>query len=102
MTYVIKNAPLGCKDQAVKDKAFSMVMRVLVSFKGSMDSVESLIKSFEVDHVDTLMKYIYRAFASTPDENFPSYLALLAWHERLFAVGGHGCIMRVMTDRRKV
>ncbi|GFO09561.1 actin-related protein 2/3 complex subunit 5 [Plakobranchus ocellatus] len=93
---VLQNAPIGSKNQAVKDRATSLLMRVLTSFKGDIDQC---VKSLDGKNVDMLMKYIYRGF-EMPTEN--SSAVLLTWHQKVFAVGGLGSIMRVMTDRKRV
>ncbi|XP_059173822.1 actin-related protein 2/3 complex subunit 5-B-like [Physella acuta] len=93
---VLQNAPANSKNQAVKDRAANLAVRVLTSFKGDMDQC---IKSLDNKSIDTLMKYIYRGF-ETPTEN--SSAILLTWHQKTFAAGGLGSIMRVMTDRKRV
>lgn len=96
LLHVLNNAPAGSKNQAVKDRAASIVVNVLTSFKGDMDQA---IKSLDGKNLDMLMKYIYRGF-EMPTDN--SSAVLLTWHQKVFAVGGLGCIMRVMTDRKRV
>lgn len=44
---------------------------------------------------DVLMKYIYRGF-EIPSEG--SSGILLQWHEKVFAKGGVGSIVRVLSD----
>lgn len=94
---VLKNAPLGCKNQTVKDNALSQVLRVIMSIKTSQ--MEEAVKTLDRDMLDTLMKYIYRGFEQTTEKNSGH---LLAWHEKAFAAGGLGCIVRVLTDRKRV
>ncbi|KAK2165512.1 hypothetical protein LSH36_49g06064 [Paralvinella palmiformis] len=94
---VLTNPPLATKNQAIKDKCFQLVMRVLTSFRTS--DMDSAIKTLDQQKIDTLMKYIYRGF-ETPSEKTCSLL--LAWHERAVAAGGLGSIMRVLTDRKHV
>ncbi|GAB6031492.1 hypothetical protein CHUAL_009266 [Chamberlinius hualienensis] len=94
---VLKSAPLGCKNQAVKDSALSLVLRVLMGIKASQ--MEEAVKSLDRDMIDTLMKYIYRGFEQTTEKNSGH---LLTWHEKVFAVGGVGSIVRVLTDRKRV
>uniref|UniRef100_A0A0B7BTN2 Actin-related protein 2/3 complex subunit 5 n=1 Tax=Arion vulgaris TaxID=1028688 RepID=A0A0B7BTN2_9EUPU len=96
LLHVLQNAPVGSKNQAVKDRAANLAVRVLTSFKGDIDQS---IKSLDNRNIDTLMKYIYRGF-ETPSEN--SSAILLTWHQKAFAAGGLGSIMRVLTDRKRV
>ncbi|XP_067661675.1 actin-related protein 2/3 complex subunit 5-like protein [Haliotis asinina] len=94
---VLSSAPVTTKNQNVKERASQLVVRVLTSFKSS--EVEKAVKSLDARSIDVLMKYIYRGFEN-PSEG--SSAVLLTWHEKTFAVGGLGSIVRVMTDRKKV
>ncbi|XP_072016005.1 actin-related protein 2/3 complex subunit 5-like [Amphiura filiformis] len=94
---VLKNPPLGSKNQAVKDKALKLVLRVLTSFKPS--EIEKSVDALDKDAIDVLMKYIYKGFA-VPSDN--SSAILLSWHEKAYASGGLGSIVRVLTDRKTV
>ncbi|BFZ05907.1 hypothetical protein BsWGS_08946 [Bradybaena similaris] len=76
LLHVLQNAPVGSKNQAVKDRAANLTVRVLTSFKGDLDQC---IKSLDNRNVDMLMKYIYRGF-ETPSEN--SSAILLTWHQK--------------------
>ncbi|GFS00162.1 actin-related protein 2/3 complex subunit 5 [Elysia marginata] len=96
LLHVLQNAPIESKNQAVKDRATNLLVRVLTAFKGDIDQC---VKSLDGKSVDMLMKYIYRGF-EIPTEN--SSAILLTWHQKVFAVGGLGSIMRVMTDRKRV
>lgn len=89
--------PLASKNQATKDKAFNLVMRVLQAFK--TNEIDGGIKMLEKNEIDTLMKYIYRGFGQ-PSETASA--CLLAWHEKAVAAGGIGSIVRVLTDRKTV
>ncbi|XP_017466241.1 PREDICTED: actin-related protein 2/3 complex subunit 5 [Rhagoletis zephyria] len=94
---VLQNAPLRCKHQVVKDNALNITLRVLLSIKSSqMDqAVEALEQN---DLLDVLMKYIYRGF-EIPSEGSSGHL--LQWHEKAFAKGGVGCIVRVLSDTNR-
>lgn len=94
---VLNNSPIGCKDQSVKDRAAQLVVRVLTSFKTG--DIDPAIKSLDSKNLDILMKYIYKGFEN-PSEG--SSAALLTWHEKAFASGGLGSIVRVLTDRKRV
>lgn len=94
---VLSSAPIGNKNQAEKDAALALVLRVLLSTK--TNQVEECVKQLDNDQKDILMKYIYRGF-ETPSEG--SAAQLLIWHEKTFASAGLGCIVRVLTDRKQV
>lgn len=72
-------------------------MKVLLSIKSSQ--IEEIVSHLDVDQVDTLMKYIYKGF-EIPMDNSSAHL--LIWHEKTFAVGGLGSIIRVLTDNKRV
>ncbi|XP_061119653.1 actin-related protein 2/3 complex subunit 5-like protein isoform X2 [Conger conger] len=92
----LRNPPIHAKNPAVK-RAQATVLRVLTSFRGG--EIEPAVRSLDRNGVDLLMKYIYRGFEK-PSEN--SSAILLQWHEKAFAVGGLGSIVRVLTARKTV
>ncbi|EDW12786.1 hypothetical protein AWZ03_007504 [Drosophila navojoa] len=93
----LQNAPLRCKNQNVKDNALNITLRVLLSIKSTQ--IDQAIDSVEQnDLIDVLMKYIYRGF-ETPSEGSSGHL--LQWHEKAFAKGGVGCIVRVLSDTNR-
>lgn len=94
---ILKTAPIGSKCQSVKDAANALAMRVLLAVKAS--EMEQAVRALDPEAVDVLMKYIYRGFES-PSEGSSGHL--LAWHEKAYAAGGIGSIVRVMTDRKRV
>merc|ERR1711997_710132 len=94
---VLSAAPIGNKNQAEKDAALALVLRVLLSVK--TNQVEGCVKQLDNDQKDILMKYIYRGFEN-PSER--SSEQLLIWHEKTFASAGIGRIVRVLTDRKQV
>lgn len=93
----LRNPPINSKNPAIKERAQTVVLRVLTSFKSS--DIEAAVKSLDKNSVDLLMKYIYKGF-ERPTDN--SSAILLQWHEKAFAAGGLGCIVRVMTARKSV
>ncbi|KAJ8346465.1 hypothetical protein SKAU_G00278660 [Synaphobranchus kaupii] len=93
----LRNPLIHTKNPAVKERAQAIVLRVLTSFRGG--EIESAVRSLDRNGVDLLMKYIYRGFEK-PSEN--SSAILLQWHEKAFAVGGLGSIVRVLTARKTV
>lgn len=74
-----------------------LTLKVLLSIKASQ--IEDLISRLDSEQIDTLMKYIYRGF-EVPSEGSSAHL--LVWHEKAFAIGGLGSIIRVLTDNRRV
>ncbi|XP_016326703.1 actin related protein 2/3 complex, subunit 5-like, a [Sinocyclocheilus anshuiensis] len=95
--HIALNPPINSKNPAVKERAQAVVLRVLTAFKSS--DIEPAVKSLDRNGVDLLMKYIYRGFEK-PSDN--SSAILLQWHEKAFAVGGLGSIVRVLTARKSV
>ncbi|XP_046694740.1 actin related protein 2/3 complex, subunit 5-like, b [Silurus meridionalis] len=93
----LRNPPINSKDLAIKEKAQAVMLKVLMSFRSS--DIEPAVKSLDKNGVDLLMKYIYRGFEKPSDS---SSAVLLQWHEKAFAVGGLGSIIRVMTSRKTV
>ncbi|XP_075213458.1 actin-related protein 2/3 complex, subunit 5 [Lycorma delicatula] len=93
---VLRSAPLESKNQQVKDSALNLTMKVLLSIKSSQ--IEEAVLSLEPDLIDVLMKYIYRGF-EMPSEKSSGHL--LMWHEKAYAVGGVGSIVRVLTDSKR-
>lgn len=61
-----------------------------------MDSALESIDNTDLN--DILMKYIYRGF-EIPSEGSSGHL--LQWHEKVFAKGGVGCIVRVLADTNR-
>ncbi|XP_069121208.1 actin-related protein 2/3 complex subunit 5-A-like [Argopecten irradians] len=93
----LKNPPVGCKNQALKDKTTNLVVRVLQSFKNN--EIEGCVKTLDSKSVDILMKYIYKGF-EFPTDN--SSATLLSWHDKVFARAGQGSIIRVLTDKKRL
>lgn len=94
---VLDSAPITSKNQQVKEKALQLTLRVVLAFKSS--EVEEAINALSDPQLDMLMKYIYKGFEN-PSEG--SSALLLTWHEKAFAKGGIGSIVRVLTDRKRV
>ena len=61
--------------------------------------MDGILSSLDRSLLDVLMKYIYRGFEK-PSEK--SSNVLLLWHEKVYNIGGVGCIVRVLTDRKRV
>ncbi|CAF0777752.1 unnamed protein product [Brachionus calyciflorus] len=97
LNLVLKNPPLNTKNQQLKETAFQLVMRVLCSFSNS-NEIDKAVKSLNEQSLDVLMKYIYKGFEKDPKDA----AQLLNWHEKAYAIGGNGCIMRVLSGRSRV
>lgn len=98
LIYALNKAPVSTKNPVAKARAVQSILRILLTFKSS--EIEGALRQLEVPHhTDLLMKYIYKGF-ELPSE--VSSAQLLSWHEKVFALGGLGSIVRVMTDRKRV
>ncbi|XP_014203466.1 actin-related protein 2/3 complex subunit 5 isoform X2 [Copidosoma floridanum] len=93
---VLKSAPLGSKNQQVKDNARNLTQKVLLSIK--TNQMEDCIAQLDQNLMDTLMKYIYRGF-ELPSEGSSGHL--LVWHEKLYNISGVGSIVRVFADSKR-
>lgn len=85
------------KNQTAKDNIFNFVAQILFNVKTS--EIEKIVDSLNDDEVDTLMKYVYRAFENS---NVGNSSNLLVWHDKVYNKGGAGAICRVLTDKKKV
>ncbi|KAF7255149.1 hypothetical protein EG68_07880 [Paragonimus skrjabini miyazakii] len=94
---VLQNAPINSKDQSLKDVAFRLVMRLLFQIKSQ--SIDDFIAGLDDSKIDLLMKYVYRGFEQSQEGN---NAVLLTWHEKIHVRGKAGCIIRVLTDRRRI
>ncbi|PWN26151.1 arp2/3 complex [Jaminaea rosea] len=83
--------------QPAKESILSTLLVLLNSVKST--EISALLKSLDLDQRDTLMKWIYKGLAR-PELGAGG--VLLGWHEKLTEIAGTGCIVRVMTDRRRV
>ncbi|KAI1287930.1 Actin-related protein 2/3 complex subunit 5 [Halotydeus destructor] len=90
-------APFNSKNQAIKDSIAALVMQVLLAVKTS--EIDKVIDGLSTDLIDVLVKYIYRGF-ETPTDGSSGHL--LVWHEKAFAKGGVGAIVRVLTDKKRL
>lgn len=97
LLHALNTAPLSTKNQLVKERVVQTVLKVLLTFKSN--EIDVAVKSLDQPQLDLLMKYIYRGFEYPSDG---SSAQLLTWHEKVFSVGGLGCIIRVLTDRKRV
>ncbi|OAD60171.1 Actin-related protein 2/3 complex subunit 5 [Eufriesea mexicana] len=93
---VLRSAPLGCKNQQVKDNARNLTLKVLLSIKSIQ--IDDCLSQLDRDLLDVLMKYIYRGF-EIPTEGSSSHL--LTWHEKVYNISGVGSIVRAFADSKR-
>nr|CAI5848344.1 unnamed protein product [Callosobruchus analis] len=94
---VLINAPVGVKNQQIKENALTLALKVILSIKTSQ--IDDVLSGLDSELLDTLMKYIYKGF-EYPSEGSSGHLLL--WHEKIYNIAGVGCIVRVLADRRRV
>lgn len=70
---------------------------MILSIKPSQ--IEEIVNSLDSNLLDTLLKYVYKGF-ETPSEG--SSGLLLLWHEKIYNLSGVGCIIRVLSDTRRI
>ncbi|KAK1133910.1 hypothetical protein K0M31_011696 [Melipona bicolor] len=92
----LQSAPLGCKNQQVKDNARNLTLKVLLSIKSTQ--IDDCLAQLDRDLLDVLMKYIYRGF-EIPTEGSSSHL--LTWHEKVYNISGVGSIVRAFADSKR-
>jgi actin related protein 2/3 complex subunit 5 len=68
-----------------------------MTFKSSQ--IDEGIATLDPELIDTLMKYIYKGFDKVPSEKKCGQLLL--WHQKVYSVGGLGCIIRVLTESKR-
>ena len=95
LTVILEVPPTGSKDKNLNDKNMSLVLDVLTRFKSA--DIENAVSGLDTNQQDTLMKYIYKGFSEGGEKEFA---ILLSFHEKIYKLGGLGCIMRVLTDRK--
>lgn len=69
---------------------------MLLAIKGSQ--IDEAVNSLAPELIDVLMKYVYKGF-EYPSEGRSGHL--LMWHEKIYSVGGVGCIVRVLSDTKR-
>ncbi|CAO1616313.1 unnamed protein product [Parajaminaea phylloscopi] len=95
---LLESPPYGGSEQEpAKETTLASLLTVLNGVKST--DIASILKNLDLNQRDTLMKWIYKGLARP---ELGSGGVLLGWHEKLTEVAGTGCIVRVMTDRRRV
>lgn len=82
--------------QSEKNRLVLFVIRILQTFK--QKEIDSVLEKLSSSQLDILMKYIYRGF-EFPNESASANLLL--WQDKVYQIGGLGCILRVMTNIKK-
>ena|SRR3989338_6395722 len=103
----LDNPPIGCEDQAVKDRSFQLVWQCLNGIKAA--DIKKHVDSLSDDQANTLMKYIYRGMSFDESAGSEDAMAqrtratqcagLLTWHAAVLAKTGHGAIVRAIAQR---
>jgi len=94
----LQNPPVRTKNDGIKEKSAVLVVKVLSSIKTS--EIPAALETLDMEDVDVLMKYIYKGFGLGLDGQQCGYL--LTWHEKVLKKGGMGCIVRVLSDRKRL
>jgi len=94
----LQNPPVRTKNEAMKEKCTLLVLRVLSSIKSG--EINSALDSLSVEDVDVLMKYIYKGMGLGLDSQQCGYL--LTWHDKALQKAGKGCIIRALSDRKRL
>ncbi|GAA5825257.1 hypothetical protein JCM11251_006908 [Rhodosporidiobolus azoricus] len=82
--------------------ALNTVLSILNSTRST--DIPALVQSLDPHEQVTLMKYLYKAMESLGNDpnTQASGNVVLGWHEKLVEVAGIGCIVKVLSDRRRV
>mmetsp|Transcript_25013 Transcript_25013/g.42768 ORF Transcript_25013/g.42768 Transcript_25013/m.42768 type:complete len:136 (-) Transcript_25013:127-534(-) len=91
----LRKPPTGITDEKVKNDSADLVGEVLLQVKDAQ--IKQCVENLTPEQVDTLMKYIYKGLATYNNCN-----TYLKWHEQVKAVGGLGCIVRCLAERKSV
>lgn len=86
----------------IQSLALATVLYILL--QTSQADMTAIVKDLAPEEQDQLMKYIYKGMEN-PSEGSQANsqcAALLSWHSKLLETAGTGCIIRVMTDHKRV
>jgi len=92
----LENPPLGTKNDTLKDQSADLVSGVISAIKAA--DIKSHVEALNDDQLDLLLKYIYRAMATSDQKSD----ALLIWHASIVDKTGIGSIVRAFAERRTV
>jgi actin related protein 2/3 complex subunit 5 len=76
------NSPVNTDNQGMMEPAQGVVLKVLTYFKSS--EIEQAVQSLDTNGIDLLMKYIYKGFEKSTENNST---VLLHWNEKALTVG---------------
>ncbi|KAJ3426259.1 arp2/3 complex 16 kd subunit p16-arc [Anaeramoeba flamelloides] len=93
LTQFLENPPYEAQPQE-KQNIYEQVINILGDTADN--KMKDTCNNLDTDQQDALMRYIYKGL-----ENNDNSLKLLKWHGVLSEVAGLGCIMRVMSEKRK-
>ncbi|ORY76512.1 actin-related protein 2/3 complex subunit 5 [Leucosporidium creatinivorum] len=94
---VLVDAPYGEGVDDAKAIALQSILSILNSTKST--DIPAIVSDLNPQEQVTLMKYLYKAMENLGET---SGNVVLGWHEKLVESAGTGCIVRVMTDRKRV
>ncbi|GAA98973.1 uncharacterized protein L969DRAFT_95648 [Mixia osmundae IAM 14324] len=114
---VLNEPPYGPEHADAKTTSLACILLILSQVRST--EIAKTIKTLSPEQQDTLMKYLYKGMSEPEDSSsggamygagapvgniIPgnSCAVLLSWHEKLTEIAGTGCIVRVMSDHRRV
>lgn len=100
LSLVLSDYPYGPEVEDAKHVTLQSLLEIVNSTKSS--DISNAVKSISIDQRDALMKYLYKGLELGGEREGINCAVLLGWHERLTEVAGTGCIVRVLSDRRRV
>ncbi|GAA5985005.1 hypothetical protein JCM11641_000816 [Rhodosporidiobolus odoratus] len=85
-----------------KAVALATVLSILNSTRST--DIPALVGALDPTEQVTLMKYLYKAMESLGNDpnTQASGNVVLGWHEKLVEIAGIACIVKVLSDRRRV
>lgn len=91
----LADPPYQTRNDALKNAAFDVVCKVLLAIKDA--EISSAVDALTLEQCDVLMKYLYRGLGPAGKKN-DVYAVLLKWHPVVLKRGGHGSIMRAISE----
>lgn len=91
----LANPPKGTKKSSNKTASCDVFLQVVKKARDA--DIEKIVSSLNQEELETALKYCYRAMS-----NYKDCAAVLKWHGAIFAKGGHGIVVRALTDRKTI